>query len=96
MSNIDRLKEYSIVNPCYPSPSFRNYLLVTNHFSYTPDLRVCLLLSFAIFLCASQVAKWYPLEKEMATHSSILSWRIPWTEEPGGLQFMVLQRVGHD
>ena len=37
-----------------------------------------------------------PLEKEMATHSSILAWRIPWTEEPGGLQFMGLQRVGHD
>ena len=37
-----------------------------------------------------------PLEKEMATHSSILAWRIPWTEEPGGLQFMGLQRVRHD
>ena len=37
-----------------------------------------------------------PLEKEMATHSSILAWRIPWTEEPGGLQFMGSQRVGHD
>ena len=37
-----------------------------------------------------------PLEKGMATHSSILAWRIPWTEEPGGLQFMGLQRVGHD
>ena len=37
-----------------------------------------------------------PLEKEMATHSSILAWKIPWTEEPGGLQFMGLQRVGHD
>ena len=36
------------------------------------------------------------LEKEMATHSSILSWRIPWTEELGGLQSMGLQRVGHD
>ena len=34
-----------------------------------------------------------PLEKEMATHSSILAWRIPWTEEPGRLQFMGLQRV---
>ena len=32
----------------------------------------------------------------MATHSSILAWRIPWTEEPGGLQSMGLQRVGHD
>ena len=37
-----------------------------------------------------------PLEKEMATHSSILDWKIPWTEEPGGLQFMGLQRVRHD
>ena len=37
-----------------------------------------------------------PLEKGMATHSSILALRIPWTEEPGGLQFMGLQRVRHD
>ena len=37
-----------------------------------------------------------PLEKKMATHSSILAWRIPSTEEPGGLQSMGLQRVGHD
>ena len=36
------------------------------------------------------------LEKEMATHSSILGWEIPWTEEPGGLQSMGLQRVRHD
>ena len=37
-----------------------------------------------------------PLEKEMATHSSILAWEIPWTEDPGGLQSMGLQKVGHD
>ena len=37
-----------------------------------------------------------PLEKGMATHSSILAWRISWTEEPGGLQSMWLQKVGHD
>ena len=37
-----------------------------------------------------------PLEEEMATHSSILAWRIPWTEEPRGLQSIRLQRVGHD
>ena len=36
-----------------------------------------------------------PLEKEMATHSSTLAWKIPWTEEPGRLQSMGLQRVGH-
>ena len=37
-----------------------------------------------------------PLEKEMATHSSILAWKVPWTEEPGGLQSMGSQRAGHD
>ena len=37
-----------------------------------------------------------PLEKEMATHSSILAWEIPWTQEPGGLQSTGSQRVGHD
>ena len=37
-----------------------------------------------------------PLEKEMATHSSILAWRIPWREEPGRLQSMGLQRVRHN
>ena len=37
-----------------------------------------------------------PLEKGMATQSSILAWRTPWTEEPGGLQFMGSQRVKHD
>ena len=37
-----------------------------------------------------------PLEKGMATHSSILAWRIPWTEEPGGLQSMGSQRVRHN
>ena len=37
-----------------------------------------------------------PLEKEMETHSDILAWRLPWTEEPGGLQSVGSQRVGHD
>ena len=37
-----------------------------------------------------------PMEKEMATHSSVLAWRIPWVEEPGGLRSMGSQRVGHD
>ena len=37
-----------------------------------------------------------PLEEEMATHSGILAWRTPWTEEPGGLRFMGSQRFGHD
>ena len=37
-----------------------------------------------------------PLEEGIATYSTILAWRIPWTKEPGGLQFMGLQRVGHN
>ena len=37
-----------------------------------------------------------PLEEGMATHSNILAWEIPWTEEPGGLQFIGFQRVGHN
>ena len=37
-----------------------------------------------------------PLEEKMATHSSIFAWKMPWTEEPGGLQAVGSQRVGHD
>jgi len=44
----------------------------------------------------SSLSRENPLEKGMATHSSILAWRVPWTEEPGGLQSVGLQRVEHD
>ena len=46
-------------------------------------------------ICSSQLQLGI-LEEEMATHSSILAWKIPWTEESGGLQSKGLQRVGHD
>ena len=46
--------------------------------------------------CVRSLGREDPLEKGMATYSSILAWRIPWTEEPGGLQSMGSQRVGHD
>ena len=46
--------------------------------------------------CVQSLGWEYLLEKDMATHFSILAWRIPWTEEPGGLQSMWLQRVRHD
>ena len=46
--------------------------------------------------CVQSLGLEDPLEKGMATHSSILAWRILWTEEPGGLQSMGSQRVGHD
>ena len=44
----------------------------------------------------SSLARKDPLEKEMATYSSILAWKIPWTEEPGGLQSLGLGRAGHE
>ena len=46
--------------------------------------------------CVRSLGREDPLEMEMATHSSILAWRIPWTEEPCGLQSMGSQRVGRD
>ena len=46
--------------------------------------------------CVQSLGQEDSLEREMATHSSILAWRIPWTEEPCGIQSMGLQRVGHD
>ena len=45
--------------------------------------------------CVRSLVQEDPLEKGMATHSSILAWRIPWAEEPGGLQFMGSQTVKH-
>ena len=53
--------------------------------------RICWRLGFD-----SWVGKEDPLEEEMATHLSILAWKIPWTEEPGGLRSIGLQRVRHD
>ena len=46
--------------------------------------------------CVPSLGQEDPWEKEMATHSDILAWRIPWTEEPGGLRSMGSQRVGHN
>ena len=46
--------------------------------------------------CVQSLGQEDPLEKEMATHSSTLAWRIPWREEPGRLQSMGSQKVGHD
>ena len=46
--------------------------------------------------CVQSLGQEDPMEKEMATHSSTFEWKIPWMEEPGRLQSMGLQRVGHD
>ena len=47
-------------------------------------------------MCVPSLSWEDPLEKRVATHSSILAWEIPWAEKPGRLQFMGSQRVGHD
>ena len=47
-------------------------------------------------ICVRSLSREDPLEEGTATPSSILAWRIPWTEEPGGLQSIASQRVGHD
>ena len=58
--------------------------------------RIHLLLQETLEAWAESLGQGDPLEKSMATHSSILAWEIPWTEEPGGLQAMGLQRLGRD
>ena len=81
-------------------PEF-TYLLITS------SLFFCLFVSFAVAQRVKRLPAtretWVralgqedPLEKEMATHSSTLAWRIPWTKEAGGLQSMESQRVGHN
>ena len=79
------------------------YVLNTKHFPSDFEYNgAYLVVQMAKILPAMQktqiqpLGKGDPLEKGMATHSSILAWRIPWTEEPGGLQSMGSQRVRHD
>ena len=59
----------------------------------SPPQRVC---NFTYLTIENKYIPLYPLEKDMATNSSILAWKISWSEEPGGLQSMGLQRVRHD
>ena len=59
---------------------------------YAIFLKLCAYYSYSIFV----YLLYYVLEKAMAPHSSTLAWKIPWMEEPGGLQSMGLLRVGHD
>ena len=60
------------------------------------SLGKCLFRSFARIRLLKRVPQEVPLEKELATHSSFLAWRISWTEEPSGLESMGSQRVRHD
>ena len=88
---------------CTPDTNIRlyvNYTTILKNSSYpTQALLVAQRLKRLPGMLETQVrslGKEDPLEKEMATHSSTLAWRIPWREEPGRLQSMGSQRVGHD
>jgi len=59
-------------------------------------LAVIIIIIIIIQMAVFPTSKGIFLEKEMATHSSIFAWKIPWTEKPHGLQFMQSQRVRHD
>ena len=74
-------------------------LVTYGAFQYTPHFQVAQMVKrlHAMRETWVQSLGWEdPLEKKMATHSSMLAWKIPWTEEPGRLQSMGLQRVRHD
>ena len=88
------------VFPFIGSPPLKFFLSLLSffylcHFSFSPSLCVVITISspfyFTSFSCLS-----LPSEKEMAFWSSILAWKIPWTEEPGGIQSIESQRIGHD
>ena len=84
-------------DPILPFPSPLS-LLVTTKFSVSVSLLLfCFIHQFVVhFRFHISLGQEDPLEKGMATHSSILAWRVPWTEEPGGLQSLGSQRVGHN
>ena len=66
-----------------------------DHFLYQHFTQIFSLLLFVCWFLFQSLVREDPLEKEVATGSSILVWESPWTEEPGGLQSMLLQRVRH-
>ena len=83
-------REISILNCTYEKSAFDYFprtSLVAQTVKHLPTMRETQVPS---------LAREDPLEKEMATHSSILAWRIPWTEVPDGLYSMRSQRIGHD
>ena len=96
-------QQYFICSKCFRLVRFGLYTIECQPLSrlvtYFGDFLVAQLLKNLPAMLETQVRyldQKDPLEKEMATHSSILAWKIPWTEEPGRLQSMGLQRLGHD
>ena len=77
-------------------------LFVFFSLSYNNPFKKCLVNAWLVTKSRTQLSDFtltfhfHAFEEEMATHSSVLAWRIPWTEEPGGLPSMGSHRVGHD
>ena len=81
----------------FPSILPHGVLSAFFHFSFLPMVAQTVKCLPAVRETRVRSLSWeYPLEKEMATHSSTLAWKIPWTKEPGRLESMGSQRVGHD
>ena len=83
-----------IVNSAFSIMIFISFLILLPGTSLVAQTVKCL--STMLETRVQSLGREDSLEKEMAAHSSTLAWKIPWMEEPGGLQSMGLQRVGHD
>ena len=81
---------------CCNLPGSRGRTFPPCQFSLSPSHQLLKVLSAKIPQCFRKFEQHYDVEKAMATHSSLLAWRIPGTVEPGGLPSMVSHRVGHD
>ena len=86
---------FLILEGAHLNPAFSLPMCLRGHLPWARFLSYSLVQLLSAF-CASGVPYALYLEKAMAPHSSTLAWKIPWTEEPGRLQSMGSQRVGHD
>ena len=87
----DYLMDFQILNQSHRPRVNPNLLVMVGSF-----FKILCCNQFANILLEFLYLSSWEMEKEMATHSSILAWKIPWTEDPGRLQSMGSQRVGHD
>ena len=84
------------LKPWKDNGSTNQYVLLTEMFSQAMFMKLCICLEICLSLRFMSIFIWMTHLVPMAPHSSTLAWKIPWTEEPGGLQSMGSRRVGHD